>query len=522
MIRENRRVSVIGMAGGLDLESPALSLDPGMLILCHNFECKTGGGYRRIAGYERFDGRPAPSAAENPATARAAITAVPGSGPVRGVWLYNGTVYAFRNNAGGTACKMHKSTAGGWVEVTTPALSPGGKYDFVNYNFTGASFSARMFGCDGVNAPFMFDGTTYTALTVAGATGQPKHIAAHKNHLFLAYPNGQLVHSSVGDPTDYNTSTGTAGLLGTGDEIVGLKPTVGGAMAIMMRNRVSVLYGSSDADWQSNELRIQSDQAGAIEWTIQDIGGDTIYLDDRGLVSLSQSQSYGNFESAVLDRRIKRLVNARKSAAVGASISRGRNIYSLFCTHQDGTERIMLTFGAGGIEGFGRALYPFTLSCVCSLEDGLGDERMLAGASDGFVYELDRGPSFDGAAVESYAKLAFGHVKMPQQKKRWRKAVIGLESHENITLRVKPEFDYGSIERAGHPVQDIPLIGGGGQWDNSNWNEFTWSAQLVSEAEVGIDGVGKNMALLIYHNAVSEPFTIYNVTIQYSMRGMVR
>lgn len=523
MIRENRQISIIEMAGGLNLEAPALALDPGSLILCHNFEVKTGGGYRRIGGYERFDGHPSPASAVDSVAARALIQAVPGDGAILGVWIYSGTVYAIRNAAGGASAKLHKATAAGWVEVTTPALSPSGVYQFVNYNFSGASFQGRMFGCDGVNPPFMFDGTTLTQLTVAGATGQPSYIAAHKNHLFLAYPSGQLVHSSLGDPTDYDTVSGTAGLLATGDEITGILPTVGGTLVVFMRNRVSVLYGSSEADWQSQELRTQSDQSGAIAKTIQDVGGDTIYLDDRGLTSLSQSQAFGNYEAAVLDKAVKRLIASRKSLVLGSGISRAKNMYSIYFTHYDGTERISLTFGAKGIEGFGRSVYPFTLSCACSIEDGAGDERILAGSSDGFVYEMDIGPSFDGAVITSYIKPSFGHVRSPQQKKRWRKAQIGLEAQGNLTLRVKPEFDYGSIERAGHAVRDVDLIGGGGQWDNAEWNDFIWSAQIVSEASVDIVGTGRNMALLITHQSADTlPFTIYNVTLQYSLRGMVR
>lgn len=46
---------------------------------------------------------------------RAVIQQVPGSGPVRGVWVYAGALYAFRDNAGATAGIMHKSTASGWV-----------------------------------------------------------------------------------------------------------------------------------------------------------------------------------------------------------------------------------------------------------------------------------------------------------------------------------------------------------------------------------------------------------------------
>ena len=48
-------------------------------------------------------------------TTRDDIAAVPGSGNMRGVRSYNGATYAFRDNAGGTAVDMYKSTTAGWV-----------------------------------------------------------------------------------------------------------------------------------------------------------------------------------------------------------------------------------------------------------------------------------------------------------------------------------------------------------------------------------------------------------------------
>ena len=50
----------IRLTGGLDLTSPDLGVDPGALRDCLNYETGLQGGYRRIAGYERFDGRPEP------------------------------------------------------------------------------------------------------------------------------------------------------------------------------------------------------------------------------------------------------------------------------------------------------------------------------------------------------------------------------------------------------------------------------------------------------------------------------
>lgn len=49
---------------------------------------------------------------------RALISAVPGSGSILGVYMFSDVLYAFRNNAGGTACAIYKSSAAGWVQVT--------------------------------------------------------------------------------------------------------------------------------------------------------------------------------------------------------------------------------------------------------------------------------------------------------------------------------------------------------------------------------------------------------------------
>ena len=51
--------------------------------------------------------------------ARGDITVVPGAGNMRGVWVYNGNIYAFRDNAGSTACVMHKASTSGQNEISS-------------------------------------------------------------------------------------------------------------------------------------------------------------------------------------------------------------------------------------------------------------------------------------------------------------------------------------------------------------------------------------------------------------------
>jgi hypothetical protein len=55
------RTTSFSFRGGLNQTGSAVAVDPGNLIGALNFEAKVNGGYRRIDGYERFDGRRRPS-----------------------------------------------------------------------------------------------------------------------------------------------------------------------------------------------------------------------------------------------------------------------------------------------------------------------------------------------------------------------------------------------------------------------------------------------------------------------------
>ena len=343
------KYNIFPMEGGLDLVTPTMSLKPGVARDAINFEVSITGGYTRIAGYERYDGRANPSdatymgltlttvsgivvgdtitnnagtvtgkviavdattnsvyytlpvgtfavsdtikvgptvigtvtaiagadvsAATNAAYLalaadqyRALIGAVPGSGQIRGVAYYSGLVYAWRNNAGGTALAMYKSSASGWQAVsfgyelafttgtavindgdsivgntsgatgvvarvvlesgawsgtaagrlilssttgtfsagefikvggsnkatatgaaTQITLAPGGRVETVKGNFGGQSQNTKLYGCDGKNRGWEFDGTTLVPIRTGMATDTPTHVQVHKNHLWFTF-----------------------------------------------------------------------------------------------------------------------------------------------------------------------------------------------------------------------------------------------------------------------------------------------------------------------------------------------
>ena len=144
------------------------------------------------------------------------------------------------------------------------------------------------------------------------------------------------------------------------------------------------------------------------------------------------------------------------------------------------------------------------------------------GADDGFVYQLEVGDSFDGSDIEAYFKLAYTHCGTPEYRKRFRQALFGMASDQSFSISVKPDFGYGSTNIGAHRKIDANLIGGGGVWDVAKWGQFNWSAQSVEEANIDITGTAKNMSLHIYSKGQTLPYTVHDVTIQYSPRRIIR
>ena len=49
------------LKGGLNLVDAPISIPPGMVLAAVNYELLSRDGYRRVDGFERFDGKPSPS-----------------------------------------------------------------------------------------------------------------------------------------------------------------------------------------------------------------------------------------------------------------------------------------------------------------------------------------------------------------------------------------------------------------------------------------------------------------------------
>ena len=533
------RVQPIILKGGLNLASSVLEIQPGQCLQLFNYEVNTLGRYQRVMGYERFDGRPAPSAvipAELPGapfpddeTGQAAIEAerearravigtVPGAGRILGILQLKGHVYAFRNAEDGTRAYMYRSTATGWQLVTTPFIQPDGRYEFCFTNFTGSAGDKEVIGVDGKNKAFRFNGTTYTPIDGPINPDTPIHCEALPSQvLLLAYRGGSFVFSSVGDPTKFSPVDG-GGEIGCADEIVKVQLQANNACVIFCRHRTYMLYGRSDADFQLESL---SKTTGAISESVQSIG-DSVYLDDRGLTRLDRVQAFGNFEMATISQLVEPLL-VRYVNRVTASFSiKDKNQYRL--CFDDGTG-LILTFTGREVAGYSTFDLGKTVYCTYSGEGLDGSEVVYFGSDDGYVYQLERGFTFDGEPVPFVCRPAFLNFgkNNSENKKRFKKLVIEADTVGSAKVFVTPDFEYSDPSVPFHESTEVAILGGGGYWDEATWDESLWSSASTFTADVYIAGVARNISVTISGEADKEPPHIVNsLLIHYSPRSRRR
>jgi hypothetical protein len=372
-----------------------------------------------------------------------------------------------------------------------------------------------MYGVDGVSKGFEFDGTIFTPITTGMGTDTPHHLFVHHKHLFYQFSGGSNQHSSIGDPYGWSAVTGAAEI-STGDDLVGYSNLPGEALAIFSRNRTDILYGTSSADWQLNE---HSDDSGAIEWTVQDIGWP-ILLDDRGVLDMRATLNYGDFKSATLSELVQPLIDAQKSKVVDSLRVRSKDQYRMFFS--DGTALIM-----GIAKGKPTGFFSWDLGKVVrvssSTEDTNGDEILFFGSDDGFIYQMDKGTSFDGQVVSAFVRLPYYNIGMPHRRKRFSRAILEVDAKVNTALSFQQSFDYGDPDAPSSFNQSFSVAGGGGFWEEALWDEFSWDDQIVGSAHAYLDGTGFNMSLIIQSSATyEEPHTLQALTYFYRPRGLQR
>lgn len=472
--------------------------------------------------------------------ARSLIQEVPGTGPIAMVGILDTSVFTVRNK-GATNAWIYSDSNLGWAE--RPATSTGGEellangdYEYINARFdlfTGHQREEVSFFVNGVNSPMYYDGIEYTPIVTTHLPDietpkiHPTHLADYKNRLWLAYPDGRLWYSAVGDPMNFDPVS-NAGVIYMEDEITALQHAPGDVMIVFCKNSIQVIKSLADVSKENTSAELQSlykfknesfsNRSGAIAHTPDRVLGDVLYLDDRGLTTMTTTEEFGDFKAASLSKNIQRTLLAKKNLVTDSVVVRDYNQYRLFFNDKDG---LIFTFNEKKeVKGVTKIQYKNSVECVTEGEDKDGNLLLLFGSSNGFVYKMDSGTSFDGEEIETRINTSFHTYRTPTNWKNFKKIILETQAEKGLTFYGRPEYNYANAQIPRSSLGSYIAVGVGGVWGYDAWGLFAYGAGGISSHTLYIEGYGVNMSMAIStFDKYSEQHVLNNMIVEYSQNS---
>ena len=299
----------VSLGGGLILDKDDFSIPPGAAVTLQNFEPSIKGGYRRLTGSSKFDSNQVNS-----------------TNAILGVKVFNSGVLATSGNV------VKFSTGSGWSSSIATRTSAG-RYKFDDFNFTNAQ---KIVMVDDVNQAATYDGTTYTLLSSTGAPTDPASVAVFREHIFFAGMSSnpqEIVFTAPFLENDFTTANG-AGSIKVDTSIVELK-VFRDALFIFGKDKIYRLTGTSVADWQV--VPVTRTLGCADGFSVQEIGGDLLFLSPDGLRTIAATARIGDVELGTVSKPIQPRIEDIGFDNVSSVIVRGKSQYRLFYPKTGGT-----------------------------------------------------------------------------------------------------------------------------------------------------------------------------------------
>ena len=523
----------VACAGGLVTSSNSIDLlrTPGVATTLQNFEVSIEGGYRRINGFSKFG-------AESAVQPTGGVTNILGTMPYAdGVIVCAGTDIYFTQD-GITYLQINKLSHSSGDDYTTftgrtaTTRTGQGQIQFAMFEGAGQDYGTVIIA-DGANEPFSFrmEGTgalssrTYFTeeITVTG-TKYATFITSHDHHLIAAgvEDNENTVFYSIyNDPSDFS-GTG-AGSVTISDKIVGVKG-FRQDLFIFCENSIHKLININDS--QNTAVVPVAENVGCLSgYSIQEIGGDLIFLAPDGLRTVAGTARIGDVELGTVSKSIQPIITELAQNVnqyiINSVVLREKSQYRLFYTDTDLTNAsqrgIIGTLRPNGFEW--SETLGIEVTAIGSGFDTNGIEKYYHGDTDGYVHVHDSGDNFDGSAVDAryqtpdYDYGDFGTLKTLH----YIKLSIGPENEVQPSLRVR--FDYDSNETPQPEDYLLDSVPAPSIFGSALFGTAKFGASEQPLVRLALQGSGYSNSFRILTNDTNAPYTINGLYIDYIPSG---
>jgi hypothetical protein len=187
-----------------------------------------------------------------------------------------------------------------------------------------------------------------------------------------------------------------------------------------------------------------------------------------------------------------------------------------------------VTLVNGKLLGSTQVVFPTAVNCAHTGQLANGDEIMLVGsASGGYVYEMDKGSSFDGANIEAYITFNWNSMKQPRLLKEFFKASLEIQGNFYAAFAITYSLAYGDTteQPQGASADYESNFGSQAFWDGSGlaWDAFIWDGQTLIPSEVELEGCAVNLQVRLTSTTdYIYPFTVTSMMTRWAPAAQLR
>jgi hypothetical protein len=246
-------------------------------------------------------------------------------------------------------------------------------------------------------------------------------------------------------------------------------------------------------------------------------------FDDLGVVNLQATLNFGNFASGALTSNILPFIIQERTRVSASTINRTKGQYRVFFSDGYG---LWLTIANQRYLGAIPVFFPNPVNVVDEHTTSEGEEVSYFGSNDdgGYVYQLDKGSSFDGANIDAFITLAWEFLKSPRIEKRYRRGSIEVQGDSWTQISFGYQLGYGTPKiNQPTPVDYATDFTPAPLWDEFTWDEFIWDGETLTPTTVDMTGTAENVQITLTSSTdYIQPFIVNSVIYQYSMRREMR
>ena len=424
-------------------------------------------------------------------------------------------------------------TSGGTTLTITPALdsSPAdnaaitflstsresaGKTRFSKYNYDGTDKVAIV---DGTNPPALYDKNIFTALNdapseVLGAD----FVVNFKNHLFFGKDN-LLTFTAPYTDNDFISANGS-GVISVGADITGLV-VFRQQLIIFTNSSIFQLTGNTIADFalQSVTLDIGCPNTD----TIQEVGGDIMFLGPDGLRLLSATDRIGDFGLAVVSKGIQKEVTdfIAANTSFASVVIREKSQYRIlgYNTNISATsaQGILGTQFAGqGGDGMSWSDLRGIRAYVADSKLNENTETIVFAHDDGYLYQMEQGSSFDGGNISSSFSTPYLPINDPRIRKTFYKMFLYTDPQGSVTFNSSLKLDFDQKDSI--QPQQISINNSTGSvafYGSGTFGTATFGTKLLSLFETQLVGSGFVVSLQFTSDSTDPPYSLDAITLEY-------